>query len=256
MGNILSFMSGDPSGLKKSTFERFEVECCDHSFFRRGKAFFRVNGDGILQVLKFEPGSSISPFRLCVGLFSMYSELQKQWFTSNGCIPRYEISNLLHMDITDKPTYDIKYTKFGKITPESQLDLLTSRGFYWLDQILTQSQLVSQMCKLDAIRYGKVLWNDLEKFAPYLHAGNREYAAKVIDAILAQHQFADSSNMQILTEPELSRYRLRREAEDLQLHTLKQLAQEGDPIKIQEYLDRNFRSNCQYARFCIKDENT
>ena len=66
-----------------------------HGFFQRGDAFFRVVGDGVLQLLKFEHERCFSHFSLCIGLYSMYSELEQRWFTSTGCIPQYSVMNFV-----------------------------------------------------------------------------------------------------------------------------------------------------------------
>ena len=41
-------------------------------FVRRGSAFFRVWGDGVVQVLKFERHSIYKDHDLSVGVYSMY----------------------------------------------------------------------------------------------------------------------------------------------------------------------------------------
>ena len=64
-------------------------------FVRRGAAFFRVWGDGVLQVLKFEHQRGLQVDELRIGIFSMYGELLPQWFTSGGCIPRGSIANFV-----------------------------------------------------------------------------------------------------------------------------------------------------------------
>ena len=52
-------------------------------FLRRGNAYFRIMGDGVLQLLKFEHERCFSHLSLCVGLYSMYSELEQRLFTSS-----------------------------------------------------------------------------------------------------------------------------------------------------------------------------
>lgn len=64
-------------------------------FFRRGNAYFRIMGDGVLQLLKFEHERCFSHLSLCVGLYSMYSELEQRLFTSSGCIPQYSVMNFV-----------------------------------------------------------------------------------------------------------------------------------------------------------------
>lgn len=252
MEKVLSF---DPIGshpLKKSTLEEFNNICVASGFFRRGKAYFRVVGDGVLQVLKFERESTRSVPCLSVGLLSMYAELQRQWFSSNGCIPRYNIVTLGNYDSPQVMLSVAECTVYCTISPEVQLDILRRKGLPWLNTITTQSQLVSQICALDVLRYKKVIWNDLEKYAPYLHSGDRASAIKVIDAILDQHRFANERSRSYLSPEDFNRYCLQSEAEDAGLREKKVLAENGDTAAIQSYLQANYKRNCGYAKFCLK----
>ena len=52
-------------------------------------AFFRVHGDGVLQVIR--KNSEKGRRFVDVGLFSMYGKILPQWLTCAGCIPRYEV---------------------------------------------------------------------------------------------------------------------------------------------------------------------
>ena len=70
-------------------------------FVRRGSAFFRVWGDGVLQVLKFERNRVDRVHDLSVGVFSMYGRLSPEWFTSSGCIPEASIANFIDLRSVD-----------------------------------------------------------------------------------------------------------------------------------------------------------
>ena len=59
------------------------------------KVYFRVYEDGVFQVLKFHNERRTYAPTINIGLFSLYGELMEQWFTVSGCIPRYEIVNLV-----------------------------------------------------------------------------------------------------------------------------------------------------------------
>ena len=253
MKKILSFDSIGSYTQKKSILEEFNNICVTGGFFRRGKAYFRVVGDGVLQVLKFERESTRCVPCLSVGLFSMYGELQRQWFTSNGCIPRYNIVTLENHDSPQVMPSAKECTVYGTISPDAQLDVLKKKGLPWLNSITTQVQLVSQICALDVLRYKKVIWNDLEKYAPYLYSGDRTSAIKVIEAILEQHRFAIERSRSYLSPEEFDRYCLQSDEEDSGIRAKKVLAENGDISAIQSYLEANYKRNFDYAKFCLKN---
>ena len=231
----------------ENTFKRFTQACTDRGFTRRGKAFFRVLGDGVLQVLKFEyqpgfPGSH----DLCTGLFSLYGELMEQWFTSGGCIPRYEIVKLIGLHSTTILHEKDGFVTFEEITPEQQLDILIEKGFPWLDQITTQKLLVEAICEMDKH------WNDDLKFAPWMASGDYESAAKVIRAILAQHNDALESNLRWMQGEQAKCYRERSAEEDALWQQKLDMAERGDPNEIRAYLEKNYSENREYAKFCMK----
>ena len=80
-------------------------------FVRRGSAFFRVWGDGVLQVLKFEYQPGYQVHDLCVGIFSLYGKLYPGWFTSGGCIPRGCIASFAGLRSTDGFLSPTRFTK-------------------------------------------------------------------------------------------------------------------------------------------------
>ena len=230
-----------------NTFQRFTQVCVDHGFTRRGKAFFRVLGDGVLQVLKFEyqPGFPGSHY-LSMGLFSLYGELMKQWFTSGGCIPRYDIVQLIGLHSTTILHEKVGFVTFKEISPEQQLDILIEKGFPWLDQIATQEQLAEAICEMDK------RWNDDLKYAPYLAIGDFGAAAKVIRAILAQHKSAIESNLKWMQGEQAKNYQNYLDVEDIQFQRKLELAEREDWNEIRKYLDANYVRNVKYAKFCMK----
>lgn len=76
---------------------------------------------------------------------------------------------------------------FEVISPPSQIQALNESVFYVLDNTLDQNQLIQQMNRLDIARRGSIIWNDLNKFAPYLKSGDIKSAENVLKSILMQH---------------------------------------------------------------------
>lgn len=218
-----------------------------HAFKKRGAAFFRIWGDGVLQVLKFEFERCFSHYVLYFGLFSMYSQLQKEWLTSCGCIPQYPIVTLAGRRSTvmllEDESRGYPYLTVSISTLDEQLAILKSVGIEWLNNVTDQRKLVEARCGINVIEHGQVITNDIYKFAPYLASGNIDNAADTIRAILNQHRQGRSdesyyANKKLVTE-------------DAALRDLLQMAEAADPVVIHEWLANNYSRNLQFAKFLL-----
>lgn len=219
-------------------------------FTKRGDAFFRIMGDGVLQVLKFEYEPCFTHFSLHVGLLSMYSELEQSWFTSVGCVPQYCVMNF----VGGKNAIDVKvdgdgiYT-FNVISPQSQIQILNEAVFCVLDKIQDQGQLIYQMTWLDAICHGNILWNDRNKIAPYLKSGDLRSAEKVLGTILMLHKCPIVNSD--LDSPALFTAKMPEGIceQDKKLTQQLNWVREGDWRAINIFLDCNRKRNDDFARF-------
>ena len=146
-------------------------------FVRRGSAFFRVWGDGVLQVLKFERQRGDRIHDLSVGVFSMYGRLYPEWFTSNGCIPRGSIVSFVGLRFVDYYLSPNRFTKTDNgqffydgfpvsvdstqrlldengerwkycFTPEQQVRILKDNLLPWLNDMISQSLAAKAMYKI------------------------------------------------------------------------------------------------------------
>lgn len=215
-------------------------------FTRRGKAYFRIVGDGVLQVVKFEYERGPMLHILNIGLFSMYGELMPQWFTSGGCIPRYEATQVgLRLPTTRMRMKD-GYAFSERISPKKQVEIFSRFTIEKLNQVRSQAQLFDMMLQLDP-----GWWNDLEKYAPSLASGDRASAVKVITAILSQHALAQEHNKATLPQV-YERWRDWSLEEDAALQRLKDLAETGSDDAVRQYLQKNYETNLKYASFCSK----
>ena len=185
-------------------------------FVRRGSAFFRVWGDGVLQVLKFErqPGSRVHDLR--VGVFSMCGKLYPEWFTSSGCIPRASIANFIDLRFVDYYLSPNRFTKTDNgqflydgfpvmvepnqwlrdksgehwkyyFTPEQQVHILTEKVLPWLNDITSQSLAAKAMYKIAPVP------NYSLRFDAHLAAREWIEAEQTMSAILKQHTDAQAS---------------------------------------------------------------
>lgn len=213
-------------------FEELKSLCVASGFVRKGQAFFRIVGDGVLQVIKCKYERSLRGDILSVGLFSMYGDLQPQWFTASGCIPRYSITNCFYQN--NRPLV-------LAVPLLTQLDMLKTQVLPWLDSIDTQKKLVRAISRLDP------RWNDGLKVGPYLACGEGNHAKKVLREILSQHDFARINRSRYGEEPNGL---LKQEQEDGDLLALLELIDRNDPNEIHDYLMANYVRNMTCAKFC------
>lgn len=247
--------------------KRLEDILCPHSFYRKGSAFFRLHGDGVLQTIKREYEPHMGEHMLYFGLLSMYGEILPQWLTSAGCIPSYEA-----MLLVDPSYYDIKlgfegwyvFPMHGKICaqraalsseepfsknraefqaryqiaqiemarrmdPEVQLANFEEVVLPTLNQIDSQSKMYDMICRFSTSP------NDSFKMAPLLACGRTEDALAVVRAILAQNRSAFDSKG--LTEAERMTNK-----PYVQTMELEKMIQDGESA-IQNYLQTNYAEN-------------
>ena len=245
---------------KKYLNESLSKEINEYGFIRRGGAFFRIQGDGVLQVIKFEYERVMEEYDLSVGLFSLYGELLQQWFTSGGCIPRYSVVNFINErnPIISESRNDVVYERM--ISPEEQIEILIDKGVPWLDEIKTQRQLAEGICWFDKQDGKEVLWNDDLKIAPFLASEQKNKAIRVISAILQQHvpviyKLPPGRNEWPELEwqdEDIHRYEKLFPGKDEKFLNLYRLIKREDEEEIREYLMKNYNRNMQYAAFCRK----
>lgn len=225
-----------------------------HGFVRRGSAFFRLYGDGVLQVLKFERRRD-NLLELQVGLFSMYSELLPQWFTSRDCIPRYSIMNIVgKRDVQCVQlipnTSGYNQIVLQTVSVDQQLQILRESGIGWLNSIGTQKELFEGIRFLETSWGGSFWWIDSLKVAPCLCCGDLETAKQILAAILEQHEQAYTANRRIFTDEQYKEYLKDRRQEDEVLIKLLRIIENGDMDQIQSYLTQNYAANIILAKFC------
>ncbi len=225
-----------------------------HGFTKRGKSFFRIHGDGVLQILKFEYEVHGQFHDLHVGIQSLYSRLEKNHFTSAWCIPQYSILRLvgersaLRFQEVGRREYQFIYT-----STDEQLDILRRKGLPWLDNITTQQKLLESIQFMDALNTDSAnLLNDF-KIAPLLISGEYDEAIKIFQAILNQN--ANALKKDFSFDGSDSRFQqLWEQMNDEQRHYLEllRMAMQRDSNAIDDYLKKNYETNCGYAKFCMK----
>lgn len=214
-------------------FQQMQDLCNSAGFAKKGKAFFRVWGDGVLQVIKCQYERAFRADMIYVGLQSMYAPLQPKHFTATGCMDRYPIFNCYLL--SGVPTV---------FAPpmEAQLDMLKNGVIPWLNTVDTQKKLVTAISKLDG------RWNDSEKIGPFLACGEHNHAKKVIKEIIGTHSFAMVRSVRpkdASVEDMVARVRQEKEP----YYGIIEIIDMGEDA-ITAYLQANFAANMQFAKFC------
>ena len=244
-------------------------------FVRRGSAFFRVWGDGVLQVLKFERQRGGKVHDLCVGVLSMYGRLYPEWFTSSGCIPRASISNFISLRFVDYYLSPNRFTKANNgqflydgfpvmvepeqwlrdengehwkyyFTPEQQVHILKEKVLPWLNDITNQSLAAKAMKIITPVP------NDSLRFDAHLAAGEWIEAEQTMSAILKQHADAQANWKRSFSQNKYEKMAARVAEEDVPLKTAHKMVQEKNENTISCYLRENYKKNCKMAKFCMK----
>lgn len=218
--------------------------CRRNGFSVRENAFFRVHGDGILQIIKYSTVKQFSAYRIDYGLYSMYGELQPQCFTAAGCTARYSV--LSHMEKQDA----VLLSELGNnayalsvVSPEKPVYLTEQYVIPFLDSITTQSQLTQALFQLDP------RWDDAGKFDPLLKEGRYADAALVIRSVLEQHRNALENSHPQEDPHRFSSMYCRIVREDIGLMEKLEIALSEDSEAIQAYLSGNYAANCRNAQF-------
>lgn len=244
-------------------------------FARRGSAFLRVWGDGVLQVLKFEHQRGDRVHNLSVGVFSMYGRLYPEWFTSMGCIPRGSVASFVGLPFVEgwlapnsftrsvdgqffydgfPVSIDAKQRMWDErgehwtyfFTAEQQVHILVEKVLPWLNDMTTQSLAARAMYEICPVP------NDSLRFDAHLAAGEWEQAEQAMSAILKQHMDARASWERTFSKEEYAEMVARQEQRDIPLKAAYKMVQEKNEEAICSYLRDNYKRNCELAKFCMK----
>ncbi len=219
-------------------FQRMQELCKSAGFTKKGKAFFRVLGDGVLQVIKCRYERAFRADLVCIGLQSMYAPLQPKAFTATGCTVSYPIAICYHSN---------GFPTLFAPSMEEQLDMLKNGVIPWLGTIDTQKKLVTAISKLDG------RWNDSAKIGPFLACGEHNHAKKVIKEIIGAHSYAmvrSTRPRDASVEDMVAKVR----KENPPYYGIIEIIDMGEAA-IAAYLQANYEANMCYAKFCQRKKN-
>lgn len=218
-------------------YDKMKEICESAGFVRKGKVFFRVWGDGVLQVVKCQYERAFQSYLICVGLQSMYAQLQPKHFTAGGCMANYSVTQCHYLNRV--PMVFAPYM-------EVQLDMLKNGVLPWLNTIDTQKKLVTAITKLDN------RWNDARKIGPFLACGESNHAKKVIKEIIGAHSFAMVRSVaprDVSVADMVSKVR----AENPPFYGIIELIDMGEAA-VSAYLQANFEENMGHAKLIVKKQ--
>lgn len=242
-------------GLDAERFNNLNQTCHTQGFARKGNAFFRAKGDGVLQVLKVSKVRNFAAYELRIGLFSLYGEMEPQWFTSRGCIPRYTIS-IFAGKRSAFYFEEINETYHGKIISfEEQFSILNRDVLPFLNAMRTQAELADGIVSLDTMTYKKPIWNDDLKWPAYLASGNYPFAQQVIQAILDQHADALKANERTMKPDDLKKSYAWVHEMDIPLLHMQKAIKDGNESEIKAYLQKNWERNHKLSKFAQRGKH-
>ena len=219
----------------------------EQGFRVRRHAGFRISGDGVFQIVKWEKTAPGGAPEIRIGLQSLYSEMLPQWFTEWGCIARYSVVNF----IGERGTTRIKRLNDHVVCMEEapfaeQVDILITKAMPLMNQLSTQEDLLNALCQLETA-CGGVVWNDMQKFAPCLCVRDYGSAAKVVQSVLDQHDEAREAMRQVRSKGKSERDKsVDGSEEDDRLRGLLAMVESKDMDCIDGYLQRNYAKNIGY----------
>ena len=224
--------------MSESDFTELQALCGSFGFARKGKSFFRVWGDGVLQIIKYGRERAFQADLICVGLFSMYGPLPSKMFTAPGSIAKYSVMNCYGQNALPP---------FFAPPVQTQMDMLRDRVMPWLNSIDTQKELLDAMTKLDR------RWNDSAKIGPYLACGQQNHAKKVIKEIIGPSAFAQIRNAP-KREETVDELLARVDREPTPYCGMIEIIDRGEDA-VCAYLQANYAKNAEHAKFCMSEQN-
>lgn len=223
-------------------------------FVRRGTAFFRICGNDVLQIVKFQYEPRPGCYMLYFGLFSMYDEISQFQLTTTGCIPQYFVG-LLYGDrdivrIKEEWVNYRRFLTFEQISTDEQISMLVEKGIPFLNEIDNQEKLIQKMIELDHLDHASDAYSDMWKFVPYLYLGNGQMATKEINKFLIlrriPEEYWDDLDFLLKTGQQNDERSLRK------IHLRRQLAKDPFSDEARAWLQKNYLQNWENTKFCRK----
>lgn len=221
-------------------------------FKKKKNAYYRIVGDGVLQIIMYDYNLNRNIRELSVGIQSMYSPLWNYLSSYPDSFANYPIPLFAgKRDYTEVITSG-KRESLITMSHHEQLELLRNVVVSALDLVKTQRELLDIMNELDRIDQGSIRWNNIARYSPYLFIGEYKYAERVIASILSQHRMARIRKKQWSEENNIPLLLEDNPIEDIELSQLLEMAITHNTQTIEEYLNTNCSRN-QAIMGCVQD---
>ena len=168
------------------------------------KAFFRIYGDGVLQIIQFKKEHNGSYRVINIGLISLFGKIEESWLTCLRCIPRYEVLTLeKRKAFSTGYVQGMKYESTIIVSEEEQAEVLCDKGIAFFNKVSDQAMLIKGVKQLEN---GRFLWNDTLLFPAFLACGDWQRSDMVLSACIEQHSLDSGIDIDTLPEEDADRY--------------------------------------------------
>jgi len=246
-------------------FNRFKEVCQKNGFVRRKKAFFRVVGDGVFQVLKFGWRRYAFNPTFDLGLFSTYGVIRESMVTASG-FGQYEVYTT-GADFVETVASISQEFPFNK-----HMEILEKIAIPWMNSINTQGKLAEALCILDCVRLSdltvesftsgtvkvfdsaldsRIMWNDSYKLAPFVHCGEIEKAQRIAKGIRDQHADALQSRYKYMSPEEIEAYIEETNKFHERLYSFLQMIDTNDVENLSKCIYENYENNKKLVGFAM-----
>lgn len=152
-------------------------------FKKRGNTYFRIIHNQVLQIIKLKKERVFDMHRICVGVFSMYSEMMEDYFTAKWCIPQFDVADFIGKETSYFVTLEDGCLELYIMSVEEQLSILKESVLPCLNLIRTQEDIIDLIQRIEK----PYVWNRSFKLSPFLATNDWLRAKMVVCAILEQH---------------------------------------------------------------------
>ena len=229
---------------------RMLMQC---QYNKNGSTYYKVQGDGVIVVIRFEYERVFRGKILKLGLHSMFTafhtgEKSPRTLVTDFPISAYTGRRLVELVLVPSQTSD---TIIGMHCPDEceQIDILREKALPRIERIRTQNELVKEIINLERVEYRIELTNIFGKVAPYLVQRKYAEARQVLHAIIMQHKNGMNERQQRLSHEEWERYLADDEAELQPFRELIHYIDENDVDNISRYLVANYQRNCGLFKY-------
>jgi hypothetical protein len=160
----------------------------DEHYIKYANTFYKVQGDGILIVIRFEKEHAIKIPMLFLGLNSMFSKFDDNIKSPRSLPTQYPVFSFIDKSVGPVFSADCSVVT-GWYYPgkEEQTEIFRDNCLPETRNLATQNDLIDLIVRMEKRVYHMELINNFDKIAPYLSSNQYQGALIVINAIINQN---------------------------------------------------------------------